>query len=230
MQPSPVPQSLPPEVLSLLKKPRANVQTVVEVPLTQVALRPDMLAPTPAPVRPAVGTTAPAQSPAKRPDGLDLASGPTLHGSLAPGQTIVYVLDKSGSMGAGGKFDVARRSLIATLKAQPPTVRLQVVVYDSSASPPLPAPGSGLAAATAEHVGHLSEVIRGLEPPRGRSDHIAGLREALALKPDFVLILTDGDDLPVATFRTMIRRAEKPVALCIARVTADGVGAPVVFK
>jgi hypothetical protein len=125
-------------------------------------------------------------------------------------------------MGAAGKFDAARRSLIATIQAQPATVRLQVVVYESTAFQLLPV--------TADHVDRLAEVIRTLDPPRGRSDHIAGLREALALKPDFVLILTDGDDLPATTFRTMIRRAEKPVVVCIASVTVDGVGKPVVFK
>ena len=52
-----------------------------------------------------------------------------IHGPLNAGQSIVYILDASGSMGEWGKFDKARKKLIATLQSQRETVSFQVVIY-----------------------------------------------------------------------------------------------------
>lgn len=60
--------------------------------------------------------------------------GTAVHGPLAADQAIVYLLDASGSMGEWGKFDAARRALVATLRLQPPNVRYQVVVYAGTAT------------------------------------------------------------------------------------------------
>jgi hypothetical protein len=154
------------------------------------------------------------------PDG---AAGTRLHGGLSPGQAIVYVLDASGSMGEWGKFAAARRAVLATLRTQPETVRVQVVVYDGTARAVLP--GGRCVPATAANVERIERVLADREPA-GRSDHAAGLRAALELRPDFVLILTDADDLSLAKFRGVLGRAERPAAACVAPVTASGVGPP----
>ena len=59
------------------------------------------------------------------------AAIPAIHGTLKPGQLIVYVLDSSGSMGEFGKLALARSALLATLRGQPEGVRFQVIVYGS---------------------------------------------------------------------------------------------------
>ena len=64
----------------------------------------------------------------------------------------------------------------------------------------------------------------------GRSNHAAGLAKALELRPDYVLILTDADDLSAATFRGLLSRTGKPVTVCVAKVTADGVADPVSLR
>ena len=88
---------------------------------------------------------------------------PPIHGTLKPGQTIIYVLDASGSMGEYGKFERARRSLIATLQEQPESVRFQVVVYAGTAILPLPAPASGCVAATPDNINRMELALRVFE-------------------------------------------------------------------
>jgi hypothetical protein len=213
-----IPQTLPPELTALLKRPGPRPDEVVEVPVTPTAMnpRPPAAPSPPGPVRPA-GGTAPSESAAP------------VHGALRPGQTIVYVLDASGSMGEWGKFDSARRALIATLKRQPETVRFQVVVYASSAAAPLPAPVGGCVPATADNVDRMERALRTYEPA-GRSNHVEGLKVAVRMQPDMVLILTDADDLSAARFRGVLAQAPKPVTVWVAKVTAVGVEAPVELK
>jgi hypothetical protein len=129
-------------------------------------------------------------------------------------------------MGEWGKFTKARAALIATLRAQPQTVRFQVVLYAGTADFPLPAPVGGCVAATAGDIDRM-EAALGSRSPAGRSDHVAGLRLALALRPDFVLILTDATDLPAAKFRGVVAQHGRPVKVCVARVGAERVEDPV---
>ena len=209
-----IPQTLPPELLALLKKPGPRMSDVVEVPITPTPsnLRPAPN-PTPNPVQPASGTI-PTAPPV-----------PPVHGALYPGQTIVYVLDASGSMGEWGKFDRGRRALIATLRKQPDTVRFQVVVYAGTAVLPLPAPVGGCVAATEDHVQRMELALKTVAPA-GRSNHLEGVRLAVSLKPDVVLILTDADDIPAAKVRGIVAQAGKPLTVCVAKVGADAVEVP----
>jgi hypothetical protein len=144
-----------------------------------------------------------------------------VHGALAPARVVVYVLDCSGSMGAGGKFDAARAALVATLEQQPATVRFQVIVYAGGAKPLLMSDGAALPA-TAANVRAAAAALAALDA-RGASNHREGVRAAVAFKPDVILLLTDADDLSAATLRPVLSAAQKPVALCVAPVGANGV-------
>ncbi len=165
------------------------------------------------PVQPAGGTDTPS---APTPGG-----GPPVHGALTPGQAVVYVLDASGSMGQGGRFDRARRSILATLRRQPPEVKFQVIVYAGSARTLLP---GGCVPATAANVEHAAALLAAVEP-LGRSEHADALRLAGRLAPTFVLVLTDADDLPADAVRTLTRAA-KPATVCVSVVGEDGVTSP----
>jgi hypothetical protein len=131
-------------------------------------------------------------------------------------------------MGEWGKFDAARRALVATLRQQPESVRFQVVIYAGSASVLLPA--TGCLPATADNVNRTIDALHALGPPSGRSNHAEGVQAALKLRPDFVLILTDAADLPTLTLRALVKQAAKPAVVCVARVTATGVGMAVEVK
>lgn len=189
-----VPQALPPELVALIRKP--------------VAAAPATVAPDPN-VKPAGATAAPAPAPVGR----------VLHGAFKPAQTVVYVLDCSGSMGATGKFTAARSALLTTLAQQPATVRFQVVVYDSA--PRALVPG-GAVLATPENVQTASAKLAAIEP-RGKSNHLIALRAALDLRPDVVVWLTDADDLTGAAIKPVLKASGRPVPVCVGLVTAAGV-------
>ena len=158
------------------------------------------------------------------------ASGTPLHGALDAKQSIIYVLDASGSMGEWGKFDAARSVLIATIRLQPESVRFQIVIYSGIAAVPIrSAPGECLAS-TPANVARAIAALESLGVPSGRSNHVEGLRAALAFHPDIVLILTDADDLPATAFRGVVRQAAKPAKICTARVQARAVDSPVEVK
>jgi hypothetical protein len=207
-----VPQSLPPELVALMRKPSAD-----PVP-------PAKSNPSPGPFRKRRGKE---ESPPSllRKEAGGLGSSP-IHGALPAGQTIVYVLDASGSMGEWGKFDVARRSLLATLGVQPDSVKFQIVVYSGMAEFPVRIRGRMPVPATAANVQRAAAALQALGSPAGQSNHLAALRAALELEPDIILILTDAADWPSASLRAASRRA----VVYIARVTADGVGSPVEAK
>lgn len=198
-----IPRTLPSELFGLLRK-----STLTEVP-----------------VRPVAATT-----PRSKPGPTWAAAGSPVHGALDSKQCIVYVLDASASMGEWGKFDAALGALIATLRLQPESVRFQVVIYSGTASIPLRGPSGECLPATAENLARMIEVLRAVASPAGRSNHVEGLRTALALRPDLVLIFTDADELPATAFRGIVRQAAKPATICVARVNDRGVGTPVEVK
>src|SRR5437016_1863124 len=132
-----IPAALPPELLALMRKPSPVGPAVVEVPLNPTRMSPP---PAPSPSPPRVQPAGHASAPKPAVGASVSAPAPPVHGPLGAGQTIVYVLDASGSMGEWGKFARARAALIATLRAQPQTVRFQVVVYAGTADVRLPAP------------------------------------------------------------------------------------------
>jgi hypothetical protein len=164
-------------------------------------------------------------SPAADPD-LAPAGGVTaspLHGAMAAGQAVVYVLDCSGSMGEFGKFGVARAALVATLRRQPESVRFQVVVYAGTARPVFP---GGFVPATAANVAAVEAHLAELRPS-GPSNHTDAVRVAAAARPDVIVVLTDdADELSANMLKPVLAGAGRPVPVCVARVTADTVGIP----
>ena len=191
------PRTLPPELLALLRKPGTNISPV-KAPDPNVR---------------AAGVV-----------GRPVAAGASraLHGALKPAQAVVYVLDCSGSMGAAGKFGVARAALAATLAQQPATVRFQVVVYDGTARAAVP---GGLIPASAESIGAVLAKLAALEP-RGKSNHLVALRAALDLRPEVVVWLTDADELTAAVLKPVLKSAARPVPVCVGLVTPGGVQQP----
>lgn len=147
---------------------------------------------------------------------------PAIHGALETGQTIVYVLDSSGSMGEHGKLDRAKAALLATLRVQPEGVRFQVIAYSSTARV---VSGSGTAPATAANITAAGACILAIEAS-GRSNHAAAIRLAAQCRPDLILVVTDAEGLTHAQFAPVLAAADKPIALCVARVTPSGIRTP----
>jgi hypothetical protein len=118
----------------------------------------------------------------------------------ATGQSIVYVLDRSASMGpvGGGPsgLDVARRQLLASLELLPATARFQVITYNLSAETLCIASSTGLVFATLDCKQEAGRQLEMLSA-EGQTNHMPALTRALSLRPDVIFFLTDADDLTV---------------------------------
>jgi hypothetical protein len=108
--------------------------------------------------------------------------------------TIVYVIDRSMSMGLHGLLEAAKKELLLSLEQLPESARFQVVVYNRQAWP-LPIHGqTALAAATPANKREVARFL-GTLFAEGSTDHVHAIREALRLQPDVIFVLTDADEL-----------------------------------
>lgn len=149
-----------------------------------------------------VGTLPGSRGPAGEPGtgaGPGGGTGPAARGLLTapvPPKKVVYVIDRSVSMGLGRSpaWDVARAEVRAALATLPPEARFQVVLYNRQAEPLTIGGRRELIEATPAN---REEALRLLEAmrPEGGTDHEAALRRALALEPDTIFLVTDADDL-----------------------------------
>lgn len=191
--------------------------TVVDRPPPQPVA---MTAPTPAPQvqAPAPGTLpglpargTPGQPAAGLPGGAGRqgSGGERLFPSVAPGQSVVFVLDRSLSMGLRDAFNRARRELLATLEQLPPTARFQVVAYNRQAEPLWINGQAGLLTADAVTLQQVRLALEALAP-MGSTDHVHALQRALLLRPDLVYFVTDANDLSVKNVFDVTRVNQRP--------------------
>ncbi|MFO0810401.1 MAG: VWA domain-containing protein [Gemmataceae bacterium] len=143
-------------------------------------------------------------------------------GVQAKGTSVVYVIDRSASMGLDSRFDRARRAVAASLRRLPPNTRFQVIAYHRTATA-LPNT-SGLIAATP---GAVEAAIAHLDSlaAEGSNGHRAALAFALSMRPDAVYYLTDDDELTVEDVREVTqlnRRAKASIhTLCLVPPRGD---------
>lgn len=193
-----IPNALPPELLAIIQRSRStSVTPTPPSPIVDSNVKPAT----------AVSSPGPGASP--------------LHGAMKPGQSVVYILDCSGSMGEFGKFARARAALIATLSRQPEGVRFQVILYNSTVRQLIP---GGLITVAANI--QAAETRLATVEPAGRSNHAEALRMAAGLHADAIVWLTDADDLSFAKLKPALTNAGKPMPVYVAEVTARGVGNP----
>lgn len=112
----------------------------------------------------------------------------------AAAASVVYVLDRSLTMGIDRKLDFARGELIASLQRLPPGVRFQVIDYNEFAKELSIGGQRGLLPAEPAIVEKTVAWLQTLEAG-GATNHLAALRRALDLRPDVLFFLTDADDL-----------------------------------
>src|SRR5262249_44095384 len=79
-------------------------------------------------------------------------------------KSVVYVSDRSGSMGERGRLALARRELEASLHSLPESTVFQVVVYNRRAEMLRIAGRTGLVPATPENIRQATHLLNGLEP------------------------------------------------------------------
>ena len=126
-----------------------------------------------------------------------------LHEKLRSGKSIVYVLDRSSSMGIDGRLARACEAIRASLDQLNPDCRFQIVAYNGGAV----SFSTQLVEATDANRERASRWLKQLVA-EGRSEHRTGLREAIWLHPNAVFLLTDADDVnekEVKAIRALLR-------------------------
>jgi hypothetical protein len=108
-------------------------------------------------------------------------------------RSVVYAIDCSGSMATRNSLEVAKRELLTSLRQLPPDTQFAVIFYNLAARVLIDDQGNkGLMAASASNLKRVQSQIAKIEPDGG-TDHAVALRRALALKPEVIVFLTDGD-------------------------------------
>jgi hypothetical protein len=107
---------------------------------------------------------------------------------------IVYVIDRSASMGPGGLFELACRELISSLERLPAAARFQVIAYNRQAEVLRIRGSSEFQAATAASLVAVRELLSQMET-EGGTDHLAAIKRALLLQPDVIYLVTDAAEL-----------------------------------
>ncbi len=130
---------------------------------------------------------------------------PRLHQPAQAGQQIVYLLDRSASMGLGRRLDQARQAIVASLAQGDARVQFQVLLYNRRVTP-LRSPSSS---GNWWHAG--SEELRTLEAElawvraEGSTAHAVALRRGLAARPDALFLISDGEGLTLAEVDQLTR-------------------------
>lgn len=104
------------------------------------------------------------------------------------GQTFVYVVDSSGSMRDGGKFQRAVYELLQSISQLNSDQRYFVFFYNSGT---FPMAAAGPVAATKDQFERTREWV-GFSRPDGGTYPLPALLAALEMKPDAIYFLSDG--------------------------------------
>jgi hypothetical protein len=146
--------------------------------------------------------------PGKAGVGTDRPTGTAFFGAETAAQTIVYVIDRSASMGpvagSAGGFAAALEELQASLEKLPETARFQVILYNLVVEV-LPIGGRTCLVRATQDNKREAVALAGQRAAEGRTDHLPPLLRALSLRPDVIFFLTDADDLTDEQVRRVTR-------------------------
>jgi von Willebrand factor type A domain len=117
------------------------------------------------------------------------------------GQRIVYLIDRSSSMGLSGCLRAAKGELLACLRQLPASSRFQVLLYNEAAVPLLGRPGEFLTPGD-ETLSRVTAALDGVRALAG-TDYRQPLRQALDLQADVLFLVTDADGLTPELVRSL---------------------------
>lgn len=110
-------------------------------------------------------------------------------GLRARGQFFIYIIDGSGSMIDDNRFPRATIELRRSVMALRPPQKFEVIFFNEES---IPMPGGPIPrSADLESKNLLRSWLR-LMDPGGGTDPLAAIKQALALRPDAVFLLSDG--------------------------------------
>jgi von Willebrand factor type A domain len=122
------------------------------------------------------------------------AGGGAIFAGAPTAKSVVYVVDRSGSMGQHDAYRRACDEVLSHVNQLSPTTRFQVVPYNSRAEPLCVNASLDLLPIDADTLRLVAAQLAALAPT-GWTDHLCGLKRALTLSPDVLFLVTDADDL-----------------------------------
>jgi hypothetical protein len=136
--------------------------------------------------------------------------------------TVVFVVDMSGSMNDGHRFDRAVAELVRALGGLAPTQKFFVFFFNATTHPMLDMAPPQLQPATPDNRAKVVKWIEKLQPDADTNPEDA-LERALKLQPQVIYFLTDGE-IPPTTPDTVkgLNQAHKTVIHTIAFGTEEG--------
>jgi hypothetical protein len=134
--------------------------------------------------------------------------GAGFFGAKGAGKSFVYVVDMSGSM-EGDRFRRAIAELIRSINKLAPEQTFYVIFFNDKTFFLFdPQPAKGLIAANTSNKSRATRWIRNRRPS-STTDPMLALQKALAMKPEVIFLLTDGELDNPADVRHMISRENK---------------------
>jgi hypothetical protein len=125
--------------------------------------------------------------------GPALARGPAAFFHLpVRGQSVVFLIDRSSSMGFNGGLSAAKREVADCLTRLPESSSFQVIVYNRD--PVWIGGRKALLPATAANIESALQVLDTIGA-LGSTNHVEALRCALQFEPDVLFLVTDADEL-----------------------------------
>jgi hypothetical protein len=145
------------------------------------------------------------------------SGGTTFFQIGSPGRSVVFVLDRSLSMGLHGAFERARAELLNSLHHLPANVQVQVLAYNHQEPHFLLTPEQ-LLPADIPVINLFAQAIADLMP-NGSTHHVNALRRALLLKPDVIYFVTDADDLNLGDVAAIIEANKSGTTIHVIEMT-----------
>jgi hypothetical protein len=109
-------------------------------------------------------------------------------------KNIVYVIDRSVSMGPNGKLARAKHELLHSLEQLPADARFQIILFNRSIEILNGDKGTSLLPATLENRRRAAQFLSSALSEGGTLP-VPALKRALALKPDVIFFLSDALDI-----------------------------------
>lgn len=144
-------------------------------------------------------------------------------GTRGTGNSVVYVVDISGSMLENNRFETARDELLRSLERLSKLQRFYVVFYNHEAIPLFYSerPKKLLVATPAAKTRARKWIMEELQP-HGGTQPIAALEIALRLHPDIIYLMTDGEIPPETREFLKQNNKKRTVIHTIAFQSVDG--------
>jgi hypothetical protein len=136
--------------------------------------------------------------------GTPTGGRPSLLEAPPQARRVVYVLDRSLSMGPSRALSRARQELLSALARLPAGASFQVVLYNLRAEPLRIDARSGYLPADESTRAAVAAALE-RTAATGSTNHVNALRQGLFLHPDVLFLVTDADELSERDVQEVVR-------------------------